>query len=115
MQFIWGKFLGWYKIFLKISLNKIWEGFLGGVISIIVIGYFFGFLIFFFVFNVILVSVFIVIVGFLGDVVIFVIKRDKGIKDMGNSIFGYGGVFDWIDFLVYIVFVFFYLVYYIVY
>ena len=53
--------------------------------------------------------------GFSGDVVISAIKRDKGIKDMGNSIPGHGGVFDRIDSLAYTAPVFFHLVYYIAY
>ena len=43
MQFIWGKLLGRHKILPKVSPNKTWEGFLGGVISTTVIGYFLGF------------------------------------------------------------------------
>ena len=97
MQFIWGKLLGRHKILPKISPNKTWEGFLGGVISTTVIGYFLGFLTPLSAPNVILVSALIAIAGFSGDVVISAIKRDKGIKDMGNSIPGHGGVFDRID------------------
>ena len=105
MQFIWGKLLGRHKILPKISPNKTWEGFLGGVISTTVIS----------APNVILVSALIAIAGFSGDVVISAIKRDKGIKDMGNSIPGHGGVFDRIDSLAYTAPVFFHLVYYIAY
>ena len=101
MQFIWGKLLGRHKILPKISPNKTWEGFLGGVISTTVIGYFLGFLTPLSAPNVILVSALIAIAGFSGDVVISAIKRDKGIKDMGNSIPGHGGVFDRIDSLAY--------------
>ena len=101
MQFIWGKLLGRHKILPKISPNKTWEGFLGGVISTTVIGYFLGFLTPLSAPNVILVSALIAIAGFSGDVVISAIKRDKGIKDMGNSIPGHGGVFDRIDSLSY--------------
>lgn len=81
MQFIWGKLLGRHKILPKISPNKTWEGFLGGVISTTVIGYFLGFLTPLSAPNVILVSALIAIAGFSGDVVISAIKRDKGIKD----------------------------------
>ena len=115
MQFIWGKLLGRHKILPKISPNKTWEGFLGGVISTTVIGYFLGFLTPLSAPNVILVSALIAIAGFSGDVVISAIKRDKGIKDMGNSIPGHGAVFDRIDSLAYTAPVFFHLVYYIAY
>ena len=115
MQFIWGKLLGRHKILPKVSPNKTWEGFLGGVISTTVIGYFLGFLTPLSAPNVLLVSALIAIAGFSGDVVISAIKRDKGIKDMGNSIPGHGGVFDRIDSLSYTAPVFFHLVYYIAY
>ena len=115
MQFIWGKLLGRHKILPKVSPNKTWEGFLGGVISTTVIGYFLGFLTPLSAPNVILVSALLAIAGFSGDVVISAIKRDKGIKDMGNSIPGHGGVFDRIYSLSYTAPVFFHLVYYIAY
>ena len=115
MQFIWGKLLGRHKILPKVSPNKTWEGFLGGVISTTVIGYFLGFLTPLSAPNVILVSALLAIAGFSGDVVISAIKRDKGIKDMGNSIPGHGGVFDRIGSLSYTAPVFFHLVYYIAY
>ena len=115
MQFIWGKLLGRHKILPKVSPNKTWEGFLGGVISTTVIGYFLGFLTPLSAPNVILVSALLAIAGFSGDVVISAIKRDKGIKDMGNSIPGHGGVFDRIDSPSYTAPVFFHLVYYIAY
>ena len=85
MQFIWGKLLGRHKILPKVSPNKTWEGFLGGVISTTVIGYFLGFLTPLSAPNVILVSALLAIAGFSGDVVISAIKRDKGIKDMGEQ------------------------------
>jgi len=115
MQFIWGKLLGRHKILPKVSPNKTWEGFLGGVISTTAIGYFLGFLTPLSAPNVILVSALLAIAGFSGDVVISAIKRDKGIKDMGNSIPSHGGVFDRIDSLSYTAPVFFHLVYYIAY
>ena len=115
MQFIWGKLLGRHKILPKVIPNKTWERFLGGVISTTVIGYFLGFLTPLSAPNVLLVSALIAIAGFSGDVVISAIKRDKGIKDMGHSIPGHGGVFDRIDSLSYTAPVFFHLVYYIAY
>lgn len=115
MQFTWGKLFGRHKILPKISPNKTWEGFLGGVISTTAIGYFLGFLTPLSTPQVVLVSALVAVAGFSGDVVISAIKRDKGIKDMSNVIPGHGGVFDRIDSLSYTAPVFFHLLYYIAY
>ena len=61
-----GKLLGRHKILPKVSPNKTWEGFLGGVISTTVIGYFLGFLTPLSAPNVILVSALVAIAGFSG-------------------------------------------------
>ena len=115
MQFVWGKTFGKHKILPNVSPNKTWEGFIGGVISTTIIGYFIGFLTPLSPQNVILVSAMIAIVGFAGDVVISAIKRDKGIKDMSDTIPGHGGIFDRIDSLSFTAPAFFHLVYYIAY
>jgi Predicted CDP-diglyceride synthetase/phosphatidate cytidylyltransferase len=115
MQFVWGKLFGKHKIVPKVSPNKTWEGFVGGVVSTIVIGYFLRFLTPLSIPQVLIVSGLIAVSGFSGDVVISAIKRDKGIKDMGNTIPGHGGVFDRIDSLAYTAPVFFHFVYYTVY
>lgn len=112
MQFVWGKLFGKHKIVPKVSPNKTWEGFIGGVISTIVIGYFLRFLTPLSVPEVLFTSGLIAFAGFAGDIVLSAIKRDKGIKDMGDTIPGHGGVFDRIDSLSYTAPVFFHLVYY---
>lgn len=115
MQFTWGKLLGRHKIIPKVSPNKTWEGFVGGVISTTAIGYFLHFLTPLTVPQTILVSFMIAVSGFIGDVVMSSIKRDIGIKDMGTSIPGHGGILDRIDSLAYTAPVFFHIVYYIAY
>lgn len=115
MQFTWGKLLGKHKIIPKVSPNKTWEGFVGGVISTTIIGYFLGFLTPLSTEHLIFVSFMIAISGFFGDIVMSSIKRDIGVKDMGSSIPGHGGVLDRIDSLAYTAPVFFHLVYYIAY
>lgn len=115
IQFTWGKLLGKNKITPKVSPNKTWEGFLGGVISTVIIGYFLGFLVPLSAPQLIFVSFMIAISGFIGDIVMSSVKRDIGIKDMGTSIPGHGGVLDRIDSLAYTAPVFFHIVYYIAY
>ncbi len=115
MQFTWGKLLGRHKIIPKISPNKTWEGFIGGMISTTAIGYFLVFLTPFTTEQVLFVSFMIAFSGFVGDIVMSSIKRDIGIKDMGSSIPGHGGLLDRIDSLAYTAPVFFHLTYYIAY
>jgi phosphatidate cytidylyltransferase len=115
MQFTWGKLFGKHKIIPKVSPNKTWEGFVGGVISTTIIGYFLGFLTPLTDVQVVFVSFMIAISGFFGDIVMSSVKRDIGIKDMGTSIPGHGGILDRIDSLAYTAPVFFHLIYYIAY
>lgn len=115
MQFVWGKLFGKHKIVPQISPNKTWEGFVGGIISTIIISYFLRFLTPLTVPQVLFVGFFIALAGFAGDIVLSAIKRDKGIKDMGDTIPGHGGIFDRIDSLSYTAPVFFHLVYFIAY
>jgi len=115
LQFTWGKLLGKHKIIPKVSPNKTWEGFLGGIISTTIIGYFLGFLTPLSTEHLILVSFMIGLSGFFGDIVMSSIKRDIGVKDTGNAIPGHGGVLDRIDSLAYTAPVFFHIVYYIAY
>jgi phosphatidate cytidylyltransferase len=115
MQFTWGKLFGRYKIIPKVSPNKTWEGFIGGMICTTVIGYFLRFLTPLTTGQVVFVSFMIAFAGFVGDVVMSSIKRDIGVKDTGTSIPGHGGVLDRIDSLAYTAPAFFHLVYYMAY
>ena len=112
MQFVWGKLFGKHKIIPKISPNKTWEGFIGGVISTTAIGYGLGFLTPLKTEYLLLVSFLVAIAGFVGDIVMSSIKRDIGIKDTGTTIPGHGGVLDRIDSLAYTAPVFFHFIYY---
>ncbi|MCL1934708.1 MAG: phosphatidate cytidylyltransferase [Candidatus Azobacteroides sp.] len=115
MQFTWGKLLGKHKIIPKISPNKTWEGFIGGIISTTIIGYFLAFLTPMNAPQVIIVSFLVANAGFIGDIVMSAIKRDIGVKDTGNSIPGHGGILDRIDSLAYTAPTFFHLIYYLCY
>ena len=112
-QYVWGKNLGRHKIVPKVSPNKTWEGFIGGLITITLCssvvaplltpltaiqGAGAGALISF--------------SGFIGDVVISSVKRDLQIKDSGNLIPGHGGLLDRLDSLSYTAPLFFHYLYY---
>lgn len=113
-QYVFGKQFGKHKIIPKVSPNKTWEGFFGGVVTTSLLatvlapfltiltwqqGLSAGFLI--------------ACVGFVGDVVLSSIKRDIGIKDTGTLIPGHGGLLDRMDSLMYSTPIFFHYFYYI--
>lgn len=112
LQFIWGKLLGKHKITPSVSPNKTWEGFVGGIISTTIIGYFLRFLTPLETWQVILASFIIACTGFFGDIVMSAVKRDLGVKDTGTTIPGHGGILDRLDSLTYTAPIFFHLVYY---
>jgi len=93
-----GKALGRTKLFERISPNKTWEGFIGGVLLAIIIAFilehFFGSLT-----KVEWVSIAIIIgiFGTLGDLVESMLKRSLGIKDSGSILPGHGGFLDRFD------------------
>ncbi len=115
MQFTWGKLLGKRKIIPKVSPNKTWEGFIGGMICTTGIGYLLAFLTPLSTGQVLFVSFMVAFAGFTGDVVMSSVKRDIGVKDTGSIIPGHGGILDRIDSLAYTAPVFFHLVYFMAY
>lgn len=81
----------------KISPKKTWEGFAGGVVLTLVLGFFVekyfpelrG--------NWMVVGVLVAVFGPLGDLVESQLKRNFGVKDSGNIIPGHGGILDRLD------------------
>ena len=96
-----GRKFGDTKIMPKISPNKSWEGFTGGLISTIIVCY----LVINFTelsinienFNPYIFAVFLPITASLGDFFESYFKRQAGVKDSGNFIPGHGGMLDRID------------------
>jgi phosphatidate cytidylyltransferase len=89
----WGR----AKLCERISPNKTWEGFFGGLAGSMVVG---SLLIFFLQqrpFPLFWIAVICGTLGQLGDLAESLLKREAGIKDAGSLIPGHGGVLDRFD------------------
>jgi phosphatidate cytidylyltransferase len=99
-----GKTFGRTKLFERISPGKTWEGWIGGTILALVVGwllgiYFTDLSLYHWLGIAIIVSVF----GVLGDLAESLMKRSLGVKDSGNLIPGHGGILDRFDSLLMVV------------
>jgi phosphatidate cytidylyltransferase len=110
LQFVWGKLIGKHKIAWRVSPNKTWEGFIGGVLSATALGTALWWATPFTPLQSAGMSLMICLLGFAGGLVMSAIKRDIGIKDFGVVIEGHGGILDRIDSLCFAAPVFFHLV-----
>ncbi len=101
--YLTGVAFGRRKLFERISPNKSWEGFFGGVACAILVGGICGYLSAPSP-NSILVwagaGAVIAISGVFGDLVESMLKRSVGIKDSGNIMPGHGGFLDRFDALI---------------
>ena len=98
-----GSRFGKHKMAPKISPNKTWEGFVGGILGSLVVwlllwavdvvdlslGY------------AVLCGVAVAVLGVFGDLIESRIKRGVGVKDSGNLIPGHGGMLDRTDSLIF--------------
>ena len=101
-QYTWGKMFGRHKIIPKVSPNKTWEGFVGGMITVTLTAAFVAPLLTpLNQLQGLCTGLLISAAGFIGDVVISSVKRDLKIKDSGALIPGHGGILDRLDSLLY--------------
>jgi phosphatidate cytidylyltransferase len=112
LQYVWGKLIGKHKIAWRVSPNKTWEGFAGGVLSATALGAALWWATPFTPLQSAAMSLMICILGFNGGLVMSAIKRDIGIKDFGVVVEGHGGILDRIDSLCFVAPIFFHLVRY---
>jgi len=115
LQYVCGKSFGKRKIIPKVSPNKTVEGFLGAVVLTTILAVIFSYLTPFSTLEAIGAGLIISVGGFIGDVVVSMVKRDVGVKDASNMIAGHGGIIDRIDSLTYTAPLFFHYVYYLYY
>lgn len=112
-QYLWGKSLGQRKIVPRVSPNKTWAGFLGGVGTTTLLAWLVApWLTPLSGVESLLAGVLIGTSGFVGDVVISALKRDIGVKDSGSMLPGHGGILDRLDSLTYTAPLFFHFIYY---
>ena len=107
LQYVFGKLFGRHKIAPRVSPNKTWEGFAGGIVCATLIGTALWWATPFEPLEAAAMSLLIALAGFLGGLVMAAIKRDRGVKDYGALIPGHGGVLDRIDSLTFAAPVFF--------
>lgn len=93
-----GKFFGKHRLFERISPNKTWEGFVGGVLLALVTGlvlahYFATLAAWQWAGMALVVSLF----GTFGDLVESMLKRSQQVKDSGAVLPGHGGLLDRFD------------------
>jgi phosphatidate cytidylyltransferase len=100
--YLTGSTIGKHKLFPRISPNKTWEGFLGGITSTILGAFIFSNFFTFMPFLGWLGLAFVVLIfGTLGDLFESSLKRSYGIKDSGKFMPGHGGILDRIDSLLF--------------
>ena len=112
LQYVWDKLIGKHKIAWRVSPNKTWEGFAGGVVSATGIGAALWWATPFTPLQSAGMSFMICLLGSAGSLVISALKRDIGIKDFGVVIEGQGGILDHVDSLCVAAPIFFHLVRY---
>jgi phosphatidate cytidylyltransferase len=100
--FTFGKIFGRHPLRSEISPIKTWEGALGAFGGAMILPWFLRLSFpFFGACQLILTGLIVGIGGQLDDLLISVVKRDIGTKDMAATIPGHGGILDRIDSLVY--------------
>ncbi len=104
-----GKLIGKNKLLEAISPNKTWEGFIGGA----VLGTFVAVMFYKTVINpevimpnLIAITLFLSIIGQLGDLFFSAIKRHYSKKDFSNIIPGHGGILDRLDSIIFVMLAF---------
>lgn len=107
--FMTGKLIGRHKLLEDISPNKTWEGLYGGVIlgSFVSIVFYLTFVDSeVYLMNLIWITIFLSVIGQLGDLFFSAMKRYFDKKDFSNIMPGHGGVLDRLDSIIFVMLAF---------
>ncbi len=98
--YIAGRLWGRRQLAPRVSPNKTWEGFLGGIILTLILAIIVSLLLQEAPHRFLMICILAVITGIfsvLGDLVESMLKRQVGMKDSGSGLPGHGGILDRID------------------
>ena len=109
LQFLWGQTIGRHKIAPTVSLNRTWEGFVGGTVCAVGLGVALYHVTPFSPLAAAWMSLAICGMGFAGGMTMSAIKRDLGIRAFGVGFVGAGGLLDRIEALCFASPIFFHL------
>ena len=112
LQYVFGKLFGKHLLAPLVSPSKTVEGLVGGGLSAAGVGAALWWITPFTPLQSALLSLLIVLCGFLGGLALSAVKRSLGAKDWGEMIEGHGGILDRLDSVVYAAPVFFHVVRY---
>ena len=106
--YVFGSLLGRHKLFERLSPKKSWEGFLGGCVADLLVGYWcYELLNEFFrgpeLWSWLLLGLVVAVSATFGDLVESMFKRAVGVKDSGHLIPGHGGMLDRVDSMLFVV------------
>lgn len=96
-QYGWGNLVGKNVIAPSINASRTWEGFIGGVLSTMLVGTLLCWATPFKAWEAACISMAVAMMGFAGSMTMSGIKRDRGVKDYGTLVSGHAGVLDRID------------------
>ena len=97
--YAFGSAFGRHKLAVSISPGKTWEGFIGGVATVLVIAAFVTPVVVSALdtWQALILGGAIAVAATVGDLVESMVKRDLGVKDLGRIVPGHGGIMDRID------------------
>ncbi len=96
--YVTGMLFGKHKMFERVSPKKTWEGFAGGAVFALILGYVFSrFIPDISLWQWLVFTQLVVIFGTLGDLSESLLKRTEKVKDAGKLIPGHGGILDRFD------------------